>query len=277
MSKVIAIGALGGSGTRAVFEVFVTAGVYMGDDLNKPNDNLIFTRLFKNPHWYDTSSRSAKEKRLKIFQKYMENRILSFSDMAELFRAAKQNPLYQSKNNFYFRALLKNFKWQTKNNIWGWKEPNTHIFLDDIGSFFPTLKYIHVIRNGLDMAFSTNKSQLQNWGYKYNITLHGKETENEMAVKQLDFWIQSTKDVIEKSKKLKHRFYMLNHNKFYEYPEEQIGNLLAFTELELSNKQLNELYKIPKKPGTTDRYKNYSLDIFREDQLNFVLQMGFTI
>ena len=48
----IAIGALGGSGTRAVAQVFLEAGIYMGDDLNRANDNLIFTRLFKDPNWY---------------------------------------------------------------------------------------------------------------------------------------------------------------------------------------------------------------------------------
>ena len=68
----IAIGALGGSGTRAIAEVLIQSGIYMGDDLNGPNDNLIFTRLFKNPDWYRNSSDSQKQKRMILFEKYMK-------------------------------------------------------------------------------------------------------------------------------------------------------------------------------------------------------------
>ena len=33
---------------------------------------------------------------------------------------------------------------------WGWKEPNTHIVLPQILKLAPGLKYIHVVRHGLD-------------------------------------------------------------------------------------------------------------------------------
>lgn len=60
------------------------------------------------------------------------------------------------------------------------------------------MKYIHVLRHGLDMAFSNNIQQLKNWGLKFNIKLSGEETESQIAVKQLDYWIESTKDIIQK-------------------------------------------------------------------------------
>lgn len=43
--KIISIGALGGSGTRAIAQVLIQADVFMGDDLNNSSDNLFFTRL----------------------------------------------------------------------------------------------------------------------------------------------------------------------------------------------------------------------------------------
>lgn len=45
--NVIAIGALGGSGTRICAQILIELGVFMGHDLNNANDNLLFTRLFK--------------------------------------------------------------------------------------------------------------------------------------------------------------------------------------------------------------------------------------
>lgn len=43
----IAVGGVGGSGTRVVAQILSTAGIYMGDDLNIAHDNLWFTLLFK--------------------------------------------------------------------------------------------------------------------------------------------------------------------------------------------------------------------------------------
>src|SRR5690625_1809266 len=43
----VAIGALGGSGTRMIAQFLRDAGYYLGDDLNTANDNLWFTLLFR--------------------------------------------------------------------------------------------------------------------------------------------------------------------------------------------------------------------------------------
>lgn len=43
----VAIGGVGGSGTRLIAEMLAKLGFYIGDDLNKANDNLWFTLLFK--------------------------------------------------------------------------------------------------------------------------------------------------------------------------------------------------------------------------------------
>ena len=73
MKKVIAIGALGGSGTRVVAQILKNSGIYIGDNINHPNDNLIFTALFKAPKWYKKASRKDIDKRLRIFDKCMNN------------------------------------------------------------------------------------------------------------------------------------------------------------------------------------------------------------
>ncbi len=95
MNKIIAIGALGGSGTRAVAQILIDVGVYLGDDLNVSNDNLLFTRLFKDPKWYKNASINDVRIRLEIFRKYMENEALKSNERRKLFRAAKENPTYK--------------------------------------------------------------------------------------------------------------------------------------------------------------------------------------
>ncbi len=48
----VAIGGMGGSGTRLIARILVECGIYMGSDLNEALDNLVFTRLFKDPVWF---------------------------------------------------------------------------------------------------------------------------------------------------------------------------------------------------------------------------------
>ncbi len=48
--------------------------------------------------------------------------------------------------------------------LWGRKEPNTHVVIDRLMRLMPKMKYLHVARNGLDMAYSANQNQLKFWG-----------------------------------------------------------------------------------------------------------------
>jgi len=43
----VAIGGVGGSGTRLIAQCLKELGYFIGSDLNESNDNLLFTALFK--------------------------------------------------------------------------------------------------------------------------------------------------------------------------------------------------------------------------------------
>jgi hypothetical protein len=247
----IAIGALGGSGTRAIAEVLIQSGIYMGDDLNNANDNLIYTRLFKNPDWYANSSDIKKPRRMRVFENYMRFNKLSFRDLIELFIASKSNPTFHSTAKFYLRNTKKLFGKGIDRVNWGWKEPNTQIYMLELLNFFDKLKYIHVLRHGLDMAFSNNKQQLKNWGWKYNIILDENETGDELAIKQLDYWIESTKDVLEKSKQYNNRFLLINHTNFCNQPKAVIDKILAFSDIKVTERKKKNCIVFQKKQGQT--------------------------
>jgi hypothetical protein len=274
---IIAIGALGGSGTRAIAEVLIQSGIYMGDDLNGPNDNLVFTRLFKNPDWYKKSESIQKKNRMRIFEKYMKGNKLSTMELYRLIFASATNPIWNSNISFYLRIMKRVFDTTQKARNWGWKEPNTQIYMSEFLDFFQELKYIHVLRHGLDMAYSDNKQQLKNWGWKYNIVLNGNETDDEVAVKQLDYWIESTKDVITKSKKYNNRFLLINHTDFCNHPKFEIDKLLDFTGIEVSKSKKEKLYSIPQNTGSNNRYLEKDLNIFDSKKIEYVQSVGFEI
>ena len=63
----IAVGGLGGSGTRVLAEILLNSGIYLGSELNIFHDNLLFTRFFKNPEWNKKSSLDEKKSRFRSF------------------------------------------------------------------------------------------------------------------------------------------------------------------------------------------------------------------
>jgi len=66
----------------------------------------------------------------------------------------------------------------------GWKEPNTHIVLPYLLQALPNLHYVHVIRHGLDMAFSSNVAQVRLWGE----LLSGHSLDAEKPADRFAYW-----------------------------------------------------------------------------------------
>ena len=277
MKKVIAIGALGGSGTRAIARILLDAGLYLGDHLNAPLDNLIFTRLFRNRDFRATATPEAIERHLSVFQEYMERNRLSHAGARILARTSVDGLGLMERVKFHARLMEKVLSPERYRETWGWKEPNTHIYLAEIDAFFDNLKYIHVIRHGLDMAFSDNKIQLFNWGPRYGIELAADMPEDEEAYKQLEYWIRTTRDVMEKAKSLRGDFLIVNHSRLCAAPDAEVDRILGFLGLDVPDARRAALHRIPRTPGTSDRYRKHDLGIFDQRQIDFVKDMGFEV
>ena len=69
-------------------------------------------------------------------------------------------------------------------HLTGWKEPNTHIVLPYLLQALPNLHYVHVIRHGLDMAFSSNVAQVRLWGE----LLSGHSLDAENPADRFAYW-----------------------------------------------------------------------------------------
>ncbi len=275
--KIIAIGGLGGSGTRLVADILLKSGVFLGDDLNVSNDNLIFTRLFKNPVWYAKAGIGEKRDRIRIFERYMRHGRLSIKDWLALCLASKNNPTFASQSSFYLRTLQLLFRPSKSRDVWGWKEPNTHILIKEILDYYPGLKYVHVLRNGLDMVFSDNQQQLQNWGWIFGIYPSEQDNYEETIERRLDYWIQSTNRILALQKQYPEGVYLLNFSTLCSQPAIQVKQLLAFCDIAVPEEELIALVSLPKDNGSSNRFKNFDLSFLAEDKIRFVQQMGFDL
>ena len=162
----VAIGGIGGSGTRVGAALLQMLGFYIGDDLNKSLDNLWFTLLFKRRAILSQTDNEFRTL-YSLFKSRMSGRADFSSDDRDLIlKVANTARLQHSKAWLIKRAesFLSGATSRKAVQRWGWKEPNTHVVIDRIFASEPTARYIHFLRHPLDMALSNNQSQLEQWG-----------------------------------------------------------------------------------------------------------------
>ncbi len=98
---------------------------------------------------------------------------LEFGDYSDrwinTFMAHKKTGLPQSTRTEMVKelraALEKHLaRLDTTARAWGWKEPRSAFLLPFFHSQMPMLKFLHVVRDGRDMAYSSNQNQLMKHG-----------------------------------------------------------------------------------------------------------------
>ncbi len=127
----LVIGGTGGSGTRAVARILDRAGWYMGSHLNGAHDALDIAAF--DWRWGPSlvASATATEEMRAGFE-------------AALATHVAQRPGAQAR--------------------WGWKHPQSYLLLGFLAERFADLRFIHVVRDGRDVALSRNDNQLRLYG-----------------------------------------------------------------------------------------------------------------
>ena len=253
----VAIGGVGGSGTRLFCKILSELGYWMGEDLNDSLDNLLFTLIFKN----DTSVKcidSEFEEAVTLFEKKKKmGSILTPVEIDFIKRfSMKDNPATTRPLWLDERIEIISRQSQLEQGRiqgWGWKEPNTHILIDRLVKCIPDLKYIHVMRNGLDMAFSDNQNQLRRWWW-----LVFEKAPKFDPKASLSYWCWVHKRMLSIGKTLGENFYLVNYDNFCANPEIGLQKLLKFLNFEIRKEIIDHLLQFVKPPDSIGRYKNCS-------------------
>ncbi len=126
----VIIGGTGGSGTRCLAEIMVKADAYLGWDLNQSYDSLSLTPFLRR-HMLEANN-------------HFEN--LS-TDQVDRWEAD------------FVSAISKHLLKYTGQPVWGWKNPTSIFLVPFFNHVFPRMKFIHIVRDGRDMALSQNSNQ----------------------------------------------------------------------------------------------------------------------
>jgi hypothetical protein len=249
-------------------------GFHLGSDLNEALDNLWFTLLFKRPEAMDCSNADFCAL-LTIFEKVMYGSgTLSRAEIRAIRAAAARSRAQHDSEWLSARAesLIRECAGPAReNSMWGWKEPNTHLVLPRLKELAPHVRYIHVVRNGLDMAYSQNQNPLRAWGTRFL----GMDPVTVTPRFSLKFWVAVQRRVLETAQGMSGRFLMIDYDRFCADPARELPSLLEFIGLEASPARLAGAASLVRPPDSIGRFKAFPRDHFDPDDVAFVASMGF--
>ncbi len=124
------------SGSRLLAQLIEQAGVYMGARQNESSDSLDLLELVKN-----------------LVELY-------YPDYSPLWNAAGRRDDVASTAELARKAIADHLKGRdsSSRSLWGWKLCETLYVLPVIDFLFPEARYIHLIRDGRDVAFCNHTS-----------------------------------------------------------------------------------------------------------------------
>jgi hypothetical protein len=130
------IGATGGSGTRVLARIVRSGGLFLGTRLNDYEDAVDFGAY--SDRWINMWVAANGE--------------LPGADVAKMTAELEHTVTRHCAD------LPEDARG------WGWKEPRSIYLLPYYDRVMPTLRYVHFLRDGRDMAFSENQNQLRKHG-----------------------------------------------------------------------------------------------------------------
>jgi hypothetical protein len=213
------VGATGGSGTRVVARVLARSGMYIGRNLNRADDALPFAEY--SDTWI--------------------NRYLTAPAEAEPgMRAALE------------RLLADHLAGRKRRQErWGWKEPRSIYLVPFLHEAMPALRFLHVVRDGRDMAFSGNQFQPAKHGdAALGETAYATEQERAIAL-----WAQVNERAADYGERVLGSAYArLRFEDLCAEPERRVAEALAFVGLDGDAAKLARKEVEP--PSSLGRYRS---------------------
>jgi Sulfotransferase family len=196
----IVIGATGGSGTRVIARIVRRAGFFTGINRNESEDSMEFPELYDR--WIN---------------RYVLRDIapLSTEEEALLLRD-------------FAESVGRHRTSLDKEAPWGWKEPRSIYLLPFLQQQWGQLKFIHVVRDGRDMAFSSNQNQCRKHG---PAVLRQDLQDAPQPVRSAALWARINSQMARFGEtRMPGRYLRVQYEKICSDPQSTISEILRFLE-----------------------------------------------
>jgi hypothetical protein len=211
MAEPVVICATGGSGTRAMRVILERAGVFMGsgDSVNNVGDAMTFEPFldeFINPVMSETR---GPDYHLENLPAGLRNRMLAeFRACVRRWLAERPRPAAR----------------------WGWKNPRAMYVLPAIRAVFPRFRIIHMVRDGRDMAVSTNQWQFIK---HYEAVLGRERAGDDDPVESCRLWSKANGDAARwAEREMPGRYLRVRLEDLVQRPRDVGREVLAFLDLD---------------------------------------------
>ncbi len=265
----VAIGGVGGSGTRLVAQMLGAAGFHLGDDLNDASDTLWFTLLFKRVDILHVDGPQFDRLTRLLVAALHRDRPIDATDRALVRSLADDDRPQHSSGWLRARAesLLAAVERPPVDAPLAWKEPNTHVVIQRLWQRLPQLRYVHVVRNGVMMAHSSNQNQLRLWGPSV-LGQDGPVT----PARSLAYWCRVHQRMQRTLADNRERMYWLDYDRLCREPQAEAEKLCRF--LDCGVEQMAPVLSHVRAP--TQR-TGIDLSDFAPADLEHVCSLGYTL
>lgn len=275
----VVLGGIGGSGTRVVTQLLQSLGFDMGSDLNQSLDDLGFTALFKRPSLWPLEDHLPQlNEALSIYLGSRGQTNTSIPSGKHATRVAQLLDITRSAGEWIDTGDLYERQEclatpSKPTPLWGWKEPNTHMLLPFLVAALPNMKYIHVTRHGLDMAHSSNQTQLKLWGAH----LLGRAVDTNSADDSLAFWCAAHDRLLQVKERSQKQILVLPFESLFEEPDVILTHLCNFLALPESCHPAKAAISTLQKPQSLGRHRNYSPLNVSSDNGKIFRKLGYPV
>ncbi len=220
-------GGSGHSGTRVFNEILTLGGVFTG-----------ISRITK---WPDSEDLKITNLLTRWVRPYLRGD-LSPSEARRMRRAfARRLRLY-----FPFRGAR-----------WGFKNPRTMLLLPFLHELFPRMKFVHVIRDGRDIALG---NEFAGRNPHSLVFLSEQESQLPPAERMILFWGRSNQKAMEYGReRLGANYLQMRWEDLCTNPAQKTGELLEFAALPVANKAA--IAAIVMRPRSLGRWKTFPDDV----------------
>lgn len=267
----IAVGGVGGSGTRLVAECLLDMGVAIGQDLNLPLDNLWYTLLFKRREVL-LAPQAELDHAFSLFRRRMSGEARLDAAEGEYLRALALRPRANHDADWLFARAESFISAPAQAPArWGWKEPNTHILAEALLRADPALRYIHLYRNGLEMAFNRNQQQPLLWGP----VLLGDDAAPSPA-RSLSYWCAAHRRMLALAESYPGRILLLRFEELVAAPGEALAAIAGFAGLEATPETV-EAFTAKLRVPVSRIERGARFDALARADLDYLESLGFPL
>lgn len=260
----------GGSGTRLVARILEEAGCWMGDNLNHAYDNQDFGFLLAGRiDWMERHfpfGDSSARPYLELFEKLYFNEPLTVTERMGIARVGLEYLHGSGLRLFRTRPLAERFKRAAvlmrgaaskrsdtplRYQRWGFKVPEAIYFLRPLVEFFPGIRLIHLVRDGRDIALSSNRKPLL---YRRIFNIHAQDD----TASAFENWCAVNRWASEVCKKAlpRSQYMLIRYEDICRAPFESVNKILEFLQLKPVN--VEKISNIPSRGVSIGRWQRFS-------------------